>query len=95
MFSNMMNHIITYNYSVRSALATIIPTFVIVNVPGCYKCCKNGKIRHKSNCVLEKLKLVVIAVLFWAWLATHELNGPAMLCLCATLNLGNISLSCF
>ena len=45
--------------------------------------------------MFEKSKLIVNAILCWAWLATHDLNGPAKLCLCATLNLGDISLSHF
>ena len=45
--------------------------------------------------MLEKSKLIVNTTLCWAWLATHDLNGPVVLLSCAALNLGDISLSCY
>ena len=53
------------------------------------------KYGNRNSGVLEKLKLIVNAVPSWVWLANHHLNEPAVLLSCATLNLGDISLSRF
>ena len=107
--SNLMNHIIASNYSTRPTLATIIWKWLLLSqfhyllslywyldgkntVKMERKCVE---VWHRSSGVLEKWKLMFNAASCWAWLAIHDSNGPTVLPLCVTLNLGNISLSRF
>ena len=56
---------------------------------------KCAEIQRRNNGVLEKLKLILNAVLCSVWLTTHDLNRPSVLCLFVTQNMGEISQSNF